>query len=107
MTADQPQVDLQITHLASASGVLTKRISLGEDGRLISDGSACVMGRGAARRVKVLSIYAFADHIRSLQCNEAIALGALRPDLPDLVQVTTARKLAEINGTAGPEFIAR
>jgi hypothetical protein len=98
---------IEITGLASSSGVLTKRISLGADGKLISDGSACIMGAGAAKRVKFATVQAFADLIGSLDHNEAIALGALRSELPDLVQVTTARKLAEMNGSAEPGVIAR
>lgn len=101
------QVGIEITGLKSSSGVLTKRISLGSDGRLISDGSACVMAAGAAKRVKLSSIKAFADLIGTLDHNEAIALGALRSELPDEVEVTTARKLSEMSGTAGPGVISR
>ena len=97
----------EFTRLANASGVLTKRISLGEDGKLIVDSSACIMGRGAAKRARVPSLQAFADVIGSLGHNEAIALGALRPDLPDLVQVVTTKKLTELNGSAPPDFISR
>ncbi len=100
-------VPFEIVGLTSASGVLTKRISLGDDGLLVSDGSACVMGQGAARRVRLLGISAFADWIGGLKPSEAIALGALHHDLPDEVQITTARKLAELNGTAPPHLIAR
>ena len=43
--------------------------------------------------------------IESLQASQAIALGALRADLPDKVEVTTKKKL--INGVARPDIIAR
>jgi hypothetical protein len=46
----------------------------------------------------------FAEYIGSLASNEAIALGALRPDLPDTVEITTKSKL---NGTARPSLITR
>jgi len=95
---------VEITRLLKASGPLTKRITLGPDGSLKSDGSACVMSRGAACRVRFDSLDAFAEHIGSLAPNEAIALGMLRPDLPDNVEITTKGKL---NGTARPDLIAR
>ncbi|MGI4941323.1 MAG: hypothetical protein ACRYHQ_12325, partial [Janthinobacterium lividum] len=88
-------VRFEITGLTSAAGVLTKQIRLGDDGRLISDGSACVMGSGNARRVWFDDIAGFADHIGSLKSDEAFALGSLGGDLPDKVEITTAKKLAE------------
>ena len=100
-------VSFEITALTSAAGVLTKRISLGDDGALISDGSACVMGSGAAKRVRLPGITAFADLIGGLTSSQAIALGSLRDDLPDEVEVTTAKKLTEMNGTAPAHVIAR
>ncbi len=100
-------VPFEIVGLTSASGLLTKRISLGDDGLLISDGSACVMAQGAAKRVRLPGMTAFADLIGGLKSSEAIALGSLRHDLPDEVQVTTARKLAELNSSASCHTIAR
>ncbi len=98
---------IEITGLSSATGPLTKRISLSDTGALISDGSACVMGRGHARRVHLASMTEFADTIRRLDPNQAIALGALRPDLPDAVDVTTQIKLSALNGSAPAGLIAR
>ena len=100
-------VPFEVVGLTSASGLLTKRISLGDDGLLFSDGSACVMGQGGARRVRLPGIAAFATLIGGLKSSEAIALGSLRHDLPDDVQVTTARKLADMDGAAPPNLIAR
>ena len=42
-----------------------------------------------------------------LKSHQAIALGALRNDLPNEVQITTARKLADLNGSATSQIIAR
>lgn len=100
-------VPFEIVGLTSASGLLTKRIKLGDDGLLVSDGSACVMGQGAAKRVRLSGVSDFAALIGSLKSSEAIALGSLRHDLPDVVQVTTAKKLTELNGTAPNHIIAR
>jgi len=98
---------IEITKLTSATGPLTKRISLGANGGLVSDGSACVMGRGRAERVQLQHVGAFADLISNLSPNQAIALGSLQPGLPDQVEVTTARKLGELNGATPPNLIAR
>jgi hypothetical protein len=89
---------------SKSDGPLTKRISLGPDGKVISDGSACVMSRGKARRVKLSSLQELADWIGSLAANQALTLGPLRPDLPDEVEVTTKSKL---NGASRPDLIAR
>ena len=93
---------IEITKLASSVGPLTKRISLAEDGRLISDGSACVMAQGNAKRIRLATLDAFAENIARLQSNEAIALGALRPDLPDEVKIVTKAKLSMMHDTTTP-----
>jgi hypothetical protein len=98
---------IEITRLEKIGGPLTKRISLGEDGRLISDGSACTMSSGRAERVQVRTLGEVANLIGVLSPQEAIALGRLRTDLPPLVSVTTQDSLARLNGTAAPDLIAR
>jgi hypothetical protein len=98
---------IEITTLASATGPLTKRISLSPEGKLISDGSACVMGSGYARRNRLSGVAEFAGLIGRLDTTQAIALGSLRSDLPDDVQITTAMNLAKLNGSAPPDLIAR
>ena len=98
---------IEITGFTSDVGPLTKRISLAPDGTLFSDGSACVMSRGTAKRLRLGRFADFARHIGSLKSNEAIALGALRSDLPDEVQVVTDKKLTELNGRAPSSLIAR
>jgi hypothetical protein len=67
------------------------------DGTLVSDGSACVMARGKAERVKIADIDELATLIGSLHPSQAIALGALRDGLPDEVRIVTKKKL---NGQA-------
>jgi hypothetical protein len=96
---------IEITVLRKADGLpLTKRISLGPDGSLRSDGSACVMSRGIAWRFRFSRIEQLAELIERFGPDQAIALGGLRPDLPDRVEVVTKRKL---NGTTDPNVIAR
>jgi hypothetical protein len=98
---------IEITRLSKVGGPLTKRISLLPDGSLHNDGSACLMSSGHARRTHLDSLAAFGDLILTLEPNEAIALGRLRADLPDHVDVTTQDRLAKLNGTAPPDLIAR
>jgi hypothetical protein len=73
---------VEITVFVKSGGPLTKRIRLAADGSLASDGSACVMSRGSARRVQIADVGELATLIDRLQSNEALALGALRSDLP-------------------------
>jgi hypothetical protein len=95
---------IELTVFQKIDGPLTKRISLGPDGDIRSDGSACVMSRGTAKRFTFADIAQFATLIEHLGPHQAIALGGLRPDLPDEVSVTTKRKL---NGAQEPAIIAR
>jgi hypothetical protein len=98
---------IEVTALTKTGGPLTKRVSLSPDGTLHSDGSACVMSTGTGRRFRFKGLAEFADHIERMAPNEAIALGALRPDLPDAVTLTTKDQLSRLNGAAAPGMIAR
>jgi hypothetical protein len=95
---------LQLTILAKSGGPLTKRLSLAENGLLIADGSACVMSAGTARRFEFSRLHQVATLIEQLQPHQAIALGRLRPGLPDQVEVVSKRKL---NGGDHANLIAR
>jgi len=91
-------IEIEIVLLRKADGPLTKQINLGPDGEPVSDGSACRMSRGDAGRLRV-DLDAFAKLIVQMESCEAIALGALRADLPDNVAVVVKAKLAGDNGT--------
>jgi hypothetical protein len=95
---------LSLTVFAKNGGPLTKRISLDETGFLKSDGSACVMAQGTARRFEFSGVEPLAALIEHLSSHEAIALGGLRRDLPDRVEITTKHKL---NRALRPDVIAR
>jgi hypothetical protein len=95
---------MEITRFTKAGGPLTKRISLTDDGLLKSDGSACVMSRGVAERIEINNIAQFGELIGDLAPDQAIALGTLRPGLPDKVTIATAKA---INGHTRPDTIAR
>jgi hypothetical protein len=94
---------VEITCLTKSGGPLTKTIKLAPGGSVMSELSACVMGQGKARRVHIADVGQLAALIDRLQSNEAIALGALRSDLPDQVEIVTKRMP---NG-AKPRVIAR
>jgi hypothetical protein len=104
VAATHMSAQIEITALTKAGGPLTKRIALAPDGSLKSDGSACVMSSGTGRRMRLAGLDAFAEYIGHLAPYEAIALGMLRTDLPDQVEITTKNKL---NGNARPDLIAR
>jgi hypothetical protein len=92
----------ELTIFAKSGGPLTKRITLLPDGTVKSDGSACVMARGEARRVAIESVADLGALIERMPSNEALALGSLDSALPDPVEVVTKGKL---NGA--PNVIAR
>jgi hypothetical protein len=79
---------IEITGLAKEGGPLTKRITLTPDGSLHSDGSACVMTDGQARRVNFDNLEEFGNYIAGLERNEAIALGALKGEFERVDVVT-------------------
>ena len=65
------------------------------------------MSRGRAQRVRLGSVTEFSSLIGGLRSDQAIALGAVRSDLPDTVEITTAKRLMEMNGSAAPGTISR
>jgi hypothetical protein len=107
MTANPAHQPIEITVFTKMGGPLTKRISLGSDGKMISDGSACVMSHGRAERARISNLTMLANVISGLRSDQAITLGALHADLPDTVQVATKAHLEKMNGTAAPDVIAR
>jgi hypothetical protein len=100
-----PLLEIELTRLTKDGGPLTKQISLSPDGTLVKDGSACVMAHGTAERVRVAGVDALGALIEDLAQSQAIALGTLRADLPDKVEVATKKTL--VNGVARPDVIAR
>jgi hypothetical protein len=98
---------VEIVLFTTEAGPLTKRISLDAEGQLQSDGTACVMRRGTAKRVRVKTLHQFANLIHRLHPHQAIALGSLREGLPEECEVVTDFALRRVNGTPRPNVIAR
>jgi hypothetical protein len=86
---------IQLTVFTKSSGILTKVIALAPDGSISSDASACVMARGTATRIEIDTVRQLADLIENMPPNRAIALGALRSDLPNAVKVISKDRLAK------------
>src|SRR5271168_3410665 len=85
---------IEFTAFQKIGGTLTKVLSLAADGHSVnSDPSACFMSYGIAKRIVVGGVEEFADIINDLKSTQAIALGALREDLPDEIDVTTQNRL--------------
>ncbi len=94
----------EITVFTKSKGPLTKSIKLGKDGAVVSDGSACTMAHGQARRMQIADVGVLAKLIEGLHSNQALALGTLRPGLSDEVGIVTKD---ELNGETRPDIIAR
>ena len=91
------------TVLSKTGGPLTKVITLTPDGKIHSDGSTCIMSTGMAHR-RHMTLEAFGQLIARLEHNQAIALGQLRHDLPDVVRVVTK---AQLPPDHPPDVVAR
>ena len=102
------RLPIEATVMAKEGGALTKRIWLAADGTVRTDGSACVMSWGRARRVRFGSAGELANQIASLGQSEAITLGAMRSDLPDAVSVVAKHRLNDAAGVIARtrDFIA-
>jgi hypothetical protein len=91
--------------LLTSDGPFTKTISLAPDGTLKKDAAGGVMSHGTAERICLAGVAELGPLIEGLTSNQALALGTLRADLPDKVEVTTKRRL--LKGVARPDVIAR
>ena len=87
---------------AKTGGPLTKRITLTADGKIASDGSACTMARGRAKRERIDGLGELAALIEGLTSKQAIALGALRDELPDEVGIVTKAALVPASPPTTP-----
>jgi hypothetical protein len=94
---------VELTLLQKRSGLLSKVIRL-VDGKVWSNGSACQMAHGAARRITFDNGQAFADFITGMPRNQALVLGQLKDGIPDYVEIVTD---AELKHGAPPGAIAR
>jgi hypothetical protein len=80
------------------NSVMSKRIFLDQQGKVCSDGSQCLMAQGIATRGIAETAADLAKHIMACGTDQAIALGALRADLPNPAKITTCAKLRDNQG---------
>ncbi|MEH2563503.1 hypothetical protein [Bradyrhizobium sp. AZCC 2289] len=96
-TADKNNTGLvpQVTLITKrdAPALMSKRISLDEQKKLQSDASGCRMVQGTASRASAATAADLARIIASCGSDQAIALGALKNELPDRVEVTVPSML--------------
>jgi hypothetical protein len=82
-----------MTGFSKRGGPLSKCIYFDENGELTSNSDACQMIEGSAQRFQPSDVHALADVISKMKPEHALALGALRRDLPDRVEIATKRRI--------------
>jgi hypothetical protein len=98
----------QITVMRSLGPLLTKRIALGEDGKPVSDGSACRMQAGTAVTTLAPDAATLAWKIDALSSAEAVVLGSIKGVAPgQIINVVTMDALAKLGATKRDGVIAR
>lgn len=95
----------EITAFKTSDGVLSKNLSLADDGTLRKVPAA--NGVNEAMRIRFNSMAEFARFLAELPSTKAIALGAIVDDKPDRVGVVTTAALDRMNGAASPTTITR
>ena len=85
---------IEITMFKKSAGVLSKTIAAAVDGSPVSDGSACRMSSGEAKRMPLPDgAQALADLIDNMAPNEALSLGRLVSGVAESAPVTTVSRL--------------
>lgn len=92
----KPQITL-ITK-RDVPALMSKLISLTNDGKVHSDGSECRMAVGTAERAFVPTAAALAEIVANCRSDQALALGALKSVLASRVKVTTKAHLPKTKG---------
>jgi hypothetical protein len=95
-TTHVPQITLITKH--GVQSLMSKCISLTDDGKLHSDGSKCLMVTGTAARAFARTASDLARIVASCRSDQVIALGALKEDLSTPVDVTTKGRLDQNPG---------
>ena len=91
-SAARPPFELVV--FETSDETLSKIITLGADGQPVSDSSHCRMTRGWAWRWKSRNLYAFAKLIKSMPDDHAIAVGRLKTELQNKVEIYKKDRLA-------------
>lgn len=97
-------VTVELTELRKLSGILSKQISVGEDGKPRSDGSACRLTLGKARRKRMNGgdpAGALAGYLNEMDSKTALALGRITAPIEEECRVVSKKLLPEIEDAAG------
>ena len=100
LTAATP---FELTLLEKTGGNVSKLISLGDDGKIRSDGRQCWISLGKMRRIRQGSLYDLAHTIDTMPSHQALALGAMNADLPDAAPFCARKYLP----AAPPAYVTR
>jgi len=85
---------IEITVFKKSSGILSKTIAAAVDGSPVSDGSACRMSSGGAKRVPLPGgAQALGELIGNMASDEALSLGRLVSGAGESAPVTTVSRL--------------
>ena len=96
--ASAPGLVVELSELRKPSGILTKKIALGEDGKPKSDGSACrlVIGKASRKRMNGSDpAGALAGYLNEMNSRTALALGRITAPVADECRVVAKKQLPD------------
>ena len=93
-------ITVELTELRKEVGILSKRITLGGDGKPKSDGSGCRLTVGVARRHRMNGSEpagVLADYLNCMDSKTALALGCMSDVVGDECRVVSKKRLADFD----------
>ena len=93
---------IELVRVTKDRGPLTKRISLGDDGKLVSDASQCQMARGVMERLRLVDWRDFAKLLDQTPRDVAYILGRLHGDIAESVKIVPKGKESADLGKGAP-----
>ena len=92
-------IAVELTELRKLSGILSKKITLGDDGKPKSDGSGCRLTFGMARRNRMNGgdpAGALAGYLNGMDSKTALALGRMTDAVDDECRVVSKKRLRRL-----------
>ncbi|WP_407120060.1 hypothetical protein [Bradyrhizobium sp. STM 3561] len=96
--ADLAGAELTLITKLDEPSLMSKRLSLNDDGSLNSDGSKCWMSKGIAARALAATAAMLARIIVACRSNQAIALGSMAKNIAAPVHIVTKDRINENPG---------
>jgi hypothetical protein len=103
--ASAPGLVVELTEIRKLTGILTKKIALGEDGKPKSDGSGCRLIVGMARRNRMNGgdpAGALAGYLNGMDSRTALALGSMSDAVDQECRVVSRKRLANYADDGAP-----